>query len=72
MIIKRIMVRYGRSRHRRCLKCNAIIKERLKDNEDYVCPECGQVHLVDVHDRFIHLTAAERPDMRQRNSGRFQ
>lgn len=72
MIIKRIIVRYGRSRQKRCLKCDAVIKKRLKDNEDYVCPECGQVHFVDVYNRFIHLTAAERPDMRQRYSGRFE
>ncbi|MDU7027495.1 hypothetical protein [uncultured Robinsoniella sp.] len=69
MIIKRIVGRYGAKRHKKCLKCNAVIQGRLKDDVDYICPVCGQIHLVDVYDKFIHLTAAERPEERKRHKG---
>lgn len=69
MIIKRVVRRYGANKYKRCLKCDTIIRERLVDDADYICPVCGQWHLVDVYDKFIHLTAAERPDVRKRHKG---
>lgn len=66
-MIKRIIGRYGAKKHRKCLKCNTAIQRTLEDNINYTCPVCGQVHLIDVYDKFIHLTVAERPEARKRH-----
>lgn len=68
MAIKR-MFSPSERKHKACLKCGQQIEQRLKDNTVYTCPRCGQAHFVDVYEKNVALTVAERPDIRRRNSG---
>lgn len=67
MAIKRMFSPIN-AKHKACLNCDQQIESRLKDNTVYTCPGCGQAHFVDVYERSVALTVAERPDIRRRNS----
>lgn len=66
MAVKRICGRRN-SRYLKCLRCDKPIEEVLRDDVVYTCPTCGQVHLVDIYDSRIALTAAEYAEFRRRH-----
>lgn len=66
MAVKRLCGKKDR-RSLKCLSCNSPINANLKDDEKYTCPECGQVHLVDIYGSRVALTVAECEDIRHRH-----
>ena len=66
MAIK-IIIGRGDKKSRKCLFCGSKIEKALKDDEVYTCERCGQRHLVDIYPDCIHITVAERPEIRHRN-----
>lgn len=66
MSVKRIMSK-GAKKYRSCIKCDTPIARTLRDNMEYTCPVCGQVHLVDIYPEKLVLTAAEHPEIRRRS-----
>lgn len=68
MAIKRVFNKYN-DRARRCLECGVKIGPRiLRDNKPYTCTNCGQVHLVDIHDGLVSLTKEEKKEYRRRHT----
>lgn len=67
MAIKRIFEKHN-TKARTCLKCNAPIGDHtLKDNKPYTCPQCGQVHFVDIYGQRAVLTREEMAEFRRRH-----
>lgn len=67
MAIKRIFEKHN-TKARTCLKCNAPIGDHtLKDNKPYTCPQCGQVHFVDIYGARVALTRKKAAEFRRRH-----
>jgi predicted RNA-binding Zn-ribbon protein involved in translation (DUF1610 family) len=66
MAVKRLCGRRS-SRYLKCLHCNSPIDAVLRDDVNYTCQKCGQVHLIDIYDSRVALTAAEHADIRRRH-----
>ena len=67
----KVIIGKANKKYRRCLRCNQQIEAPLRDNSIYTCERCGQQHLVDVYRHCIHLTVAERPEVRRRPAGKL-
>ena len=69
MALKKIFNKHD-DKARRCLKCNAEIEPHiLKDNKNYTCQQCGQVHFVDIYGPRVVLTRKEWAEIRRRHKG---
>lgn len=68
MAIKRIIGKIN-EKYKSCLRCGQHIEKTLEDDEVYTCERCGQRHFIDVYEKNIAITVAERPEVRHRKIG---
>lgn len=67
MVIKRVFHIKNRTGSR-CLRCDkAIDREVWKDDKEYICPHCGQVHLVTKQGKVVVITVKERAELHRKS-----